>query len=85
MTMQMKDSMLPGLMKKDGIDGMYPIGDLGGSGEIAKTDDMGGISGIVGFGGAEALAMVDGDSLAMTGTECSFAGKRDLAMVGGDN
>ena len=80
MTMHMDDRMLDGLMGGRSR--------LGESGEITKTDDM---DGITGFGAKEVerdhtFARVDGDSLAMTGTECSFdADKRDLAMVGGDN
>lgn len=88
--MTMNDTMLPELMKKDGIDGLaHPIDDLGESGEIiAPIDDkLGEGSAMIGgeTGGSMLPAgggdmMVGGEGLSDTGTECAAPDGQEIGV-----
>ena len=68
--MTMNDNMLPELMKKDGIDGMHPIDDLG-EGSAMIGGETGG------------SMLIGGEGLSDTGTECEIEQNLVPVMAGG--
>lgn len=84
--MTMKDTMLPELMKKDGIDGLaHPIDDLAMLGEGSAFATIGGETGGSMLTGDGIDNMAGSDMMTDTGTECATEVERSHDGVESDS